>query len=305
MSEAAARPAASPVEELKVTGHLMALDAGLYCIVASRSPAAGGPSGLPAVRITPAPGPIGRPEAVTVRSFRDDGLLSGAGDAALVRITGGPAQVLVTVYQAQGAKDAAPKLQVTRLSDAAAAAPAGAPAGGQVPAPVPAAASPDQPARKAEVLAHVQARGDVAVPLGEWMGEKGSGRWIEGFAIAPDGIAPSDIEYQAVLGKGWLSPWVEGTQFCGSRGMALPVLGLRVRLRNEISKTSALRIEASFIDGSTAGPVADGEVCEGAALAPLEAFRVEVVSRGGAGKAAAGVAADAGSKTARAARRRA
>jgi hypothetical protein len=29
MSEAAARPAASPVEELKVTGHLMALDAGL------------------------------------------------------------------------------------------------------------------------------------------------------------------------------------------------------------------------------------------------------------------------------------
>jgi hypothetical protein len=303
MSEAAARPAASPVEELKVTGHLMALDAGLYCIVASRSPAAGGPSGLPAVRITPAPGPIGRPEAVTVRSFRDDGLLSGAGDAALVRITGGPAQVLVTVYQAQGAKDAAPKLQVTRLSDTAPAGQAGAPA----PAPAPAvAAAPDQPARKAEVLAHVQARGDVAVPLGEWMGEKGSGRWIEGFAIAPEGIAPSDIEYQAVLGKGWLSPWVEGTQFCGSRGMALPVLGLRVRLRNEISKTSALRIEASFIDGTTAGPVADGEVCEGAALAPLEAFRVEVVSRGGAArKPAAETAADAGAKPARAARRRA
>jgi hypothetical protein len=294
MSEAAARPAASPVEELKVTGHLMALDAGLYCIVASRSPAAGGPSGLPAVRITPAPGPIGRPEAVTVRAFRDDGLLSGSGDAALVRITGGPAQVLVTVYQAQGAKDAAPKLQVTRLSDAGAAAPAGA----QAPAAAPEA--PAEAPRKAEILAHVQARGDVAVPLGEWMGEKGSGRWIEGFAIAPEGIAPSDIEYQAVLGKGWLSPWVEGTQFCGSRGMALPVLGLRVRLRNEISKTSALRVEASFIDGSTAGPVADGEVCEGAALAPLEAFRVEVVSRGGAAKAA-----DAASKPARVTRRRA
>jgi hypothetical protein len=277
MSEAAARPAASPVEELKVSGHLMALDAGLYCIVASRSPTAGGPSGLPAVRITPSPGPIGRPEAVTVRTFRDDGLLSGTGDAALVRVLGGPAQLLVTVYQAQGAKDAAPNLQVMRLSDAIApAAPAVAAVATDVaPAPAAPAAAP----RKPEVLAHVQARGDIAVPLGEWMGEKGSGRWIEGFAIAPDGIPPADIEYQAVLGKGWLSPWVEGAQFCGSRGMALPVLGLRVRLRNETSKTHALRIEASFADGSLVGPVSDGEVCESPALAPLEAFRVEVVPR--------------------------
>jgi hypothetical protein len=272
MSEAAAHTAISPVEELKVSGHLMTLDAGLYCIIASRSPTAGGPSGLPAVRITPSPGPIGRPEAVSVRTFREDGLLAGTGDAALVRVLDGTAQILVTVYQAQGAKDAAPNLQVMRLSDAiAAVAPAAA-------AVVPAAASAAAP-RKPEVLAHVQARGDIAVPLGEWMGEKGSGRWIEGFAIAPEGIPPADIEYQAVLGKGWLSPWVEGAQFCGSRGMALPVLGLRVRLRNETSKSHALRIEASFADGSLIGPVGDGEVCESQALAPLEAFRIEVMPR--------------------------
>ena len=278
MSEAVARPAVSPVEELKVTGHLMALDAGLYCIVASRSPTAGGPTGLPAVRITPSPGPIGRPEAVTVRTFRDDGLLSGAGDAALVRVSGGPAQVLVTVYQAQGAQDAAPSLQVMRLSEATAAA---APAAAAAPVPAPAAAPvPPAAPRKPEVLAHVQVRGDIAVPLGEWMGDKGSGRWIEGFAIAPEGIAPGDIEYQAVLGKGWLSPWVEGAQYCGSRGMALPVLGLRVRLRNELAKTRALRVEASFVDGTIAGPVGDGEVCESPALAPLEAFRIEMVPRG-------------------------
>ncbi|MDE2333495.1 MAG: hypothetical protein KGK10_03045, partial [Rhodospirillales bacterium] len=148
--------------------------------------------------------------------------------------------------------------------------PAAAAAPGALPRPAP---------RKPEVLAHVQARGDVTVPLGAWMGEKGSGRWIEGFAIAPEGVAAADIEYQAVLGKGWLSPWVEGAQFCGSRGMALPVLGLRVRLRNEISKTRSLRLEASFVDGSSAGPVGDGEVCESASLAPLEAFRIEMIPR--------------------------
>lgn len=273
MSEAATRPAASPVEELKVSGHLMALDAGLYCIVAQRSAAAGAASGLPAVRISPAPGPAGRPEAVTVRAFRDDGLLGADGDAALVRIEGGAAKVLVTVYQAPGATDAAPRLQVMRLSE-------GAPGAASLVQAAPA----EGPQGKREVLAHVQARGDVAVPLGAWMGEKGSRRWIEGFAIAPDGTPPADIEYQAVLGKGWLSPWVEGGQFCGSRGMALPVLGLRVRLRNELARTSQLRLEASFIDGTSVGPVGDGEVCESPELAALEAFRLELVAREEAGE---------------------
>ena len=51
------------------------------------------------------------------------------------------------------------------------------------------------------------------------------------------GIPADDIEYQAVLGRGWMSPWVEGGQFCGSRGMALPILGLRVRLRGASAAT--------------------------------------------------------------------
>ena len=60
----------------------------------------------------------------------------------------------------------------------------------------------------------------------------------KGFAIAPVADGPAeDIEYQAVLGRGWLSPWVEGGQFCGSRGMALPMLGLRVRLRGAGAET--------------------------------------------------------------------
>ena len=56
---------------------------------------------------------------------------------------------------------------------------------------------------------------------------------------AAKGIAPEDIEYQAVLGRNWLSPWVEGGKFCGSRGMALPLLGLKVRLKGAAAKAEA------------------------------------------------------------------
>jgi len=102
--------------ELKVSGHLMTLESGLFCILQTPSHAADPASGLPGVRISVPPGPSSRREAVSVTSFCPDGWLSGIGDAALVRILGGPAQVLVTVYQAPNATEA-PNLQVMRLLD--------------------------------------------------------------------------------------------------------------------------------------------------------------------------------------------
>lgn len=278
--DAAPRPAgasrtenASPaqqgqVAELRVSGHLMTLDAGLFCVFQ----VAGGPmpdpaSGLPGVRISLPPGLAGRPEAVSISTFREDGWLSGA--AALVRVTDGPAQVLVTVYQSarQGA-DSAPRLQVLRLSadpsDAAAAA-------AQAPAPT---ADPD-------LVAHVQRTGDVGVQFGEWVGTPGSKLWIEGFGLtARDDLSADDIEYQAVLGRGWLSPWVEAGKFCGSRGMALPLLGLKVRLKGEAAKRFDCSYAATFTDGSEVGPVLAGDSCEADSLAALEAFQITLHSKG-------------------------
>ena len=135
------------------------------------------------------------------------------------------------------------------------------------------------------MIAHIQGRGDVGCMLGDWMGEQGSRSWIEGFAVAPtQEVLPADIEYQAVLGRGWLSPWAEGGQFCGSRGMALPVLGLRVRLRGAAAQTHECSYSATFVDGTAIGPVPAGEACEAESLAPLESFQIVIHKRGAAPK---------------------
>ncbi|MFT9387850.1 MAG: hypothetical protein ABF577_12805, partial [Acetobacter sp.] len=139
-------------------------------------------------------------------------------------------------------------------------------------------ASPVPPTVVGEMGAHIQCRGDVHGALGQWMGEPGSRVWVEGFGIVPGGtLGAADIEYQAVLGKGWLSPWMEGGDYCGSRGMALPVLGLAVRLKGDAASRFTCRVSASFTDGTRAGPVDTGVPVAAESLAPLEAFLVEIL----------------------------
>jgi hypothetical protein len=228
---------------------------------------------------------------VEITSFRDDGWLSGFGDAALVRVHQGPAHVLVTVYQDPAHPEQAPNIQVVKLLDrappragAARVAPqaAAAPAQGAAHvAAAPAAAAPPAGPQVMDMVAHIQGLGDVGALIQDRLGEVGSKRWIEGFAIAPThDVAPSDIEYQAVLGRGWLSPWVEGGEFCGSRGMALPVLGLRLRLRGDAARDWECTYSASFTDGTQAGPVAAGAACESESLSPLESFQIHLRRRG-------------------------
>ena len=300
--------ASKGVVELKVSGHLMTFDAGIYCIFnPPGSPAPDAATGLPGVRVSLPPGPASHPEAVTISTFREDGWLGGWNGAALVRVARGPAQVLVTIYQLPNHAGDAPKLQILRLLEghqlpgqaargqARAAAPVeAAPAPAVAAAAVAPAVAQSSPAggtaadtADAEIVAHVQTRGDVAAKLADWVGTPGSKNWIEGFALSPkQTVGPDDIEYQAVLGRGWLSPWAEGGQFCGSRGMSLPILGLRVRLRGEAAENYDCAVAATFVDGTEIGPLDNGEPCQAESLAPLEAFRIELRPRGAAEPAA-------------------
>lgn len=258
------------MQELKVTGHLMALPPGLFCVINEARPHAALHNGLPGVRLS-AP-PLGG-EDVEITGFRADGWLNAEGDAALVRIKNKPSQVLVTIYQLENMPDASPKLKVQQLFEGTPAPHVSAPAPVAPPA---VAASP----KTGDVVAHIQTRGDVGSQFGNWLGEPNSKNWIEGFTItAPEGVAAEDLTYQAVLGRGWLSPWVTAGEYCGSRGMALPLLGLRIRLTGKAAEQYEVSCSAAFIGGAKAGPVGNDETCEAETLAPLEALQVILTPR--------------------------
>jgi len=259
--------AAGRITELRVSANLMTLETGVYCVFPAPGSKAPDPAtGLPGVRITRCPGIAGRPDSVSISTFREDGWLDNT--AALVRVTDGPAQVLVTIYQMAGQPgEHAPRLQVLRL--------AGDPA-----VAGPEAAAPAVPTREPDVMAHIQGTGDVPGQFGEWIGKRASRAWIEGFGISDKGvIAAGDVEYQGVLGRGWLSPWVDNGKFCGSRGMALPLLGLNLRLKGAAAKEYTARYSATFVDGSAVGPVDEGTACEAPGLAALESFLIELVPK--------------------------
>jgi hypothetical protein len=272
-----APPSRGPCEqitELRVTAHLMTLDRGLFCLLRQPTGALEGEnSSLPGVRVSVPPGE--HPDSIAISTFRADGWLGPSDGAALIRVAAGRAQVLVTIYQMPGSRpETAPRIQVLRLSGN----PENAAVSAGAPSMNPTVQAP--PEELPEVVVHVQNTGDVGQHFGTWLGTKGSKQWIEGFGISPpDGLQSEDIEYQAVLGKGWMSPWVAGGKFCGSRGMALPLLGIRVRLSEKASRTHTALYSATFTDGTEIGPVADGEPCESASLAPLETLNISIKRR--------------------------
>ncbi|WEQ55229.1 hypothetical protein LV564_14150 [Komagataeibacter nataicola] len=268
MMQTASEPASmAKPDTVQAKARLMRLEAGLYCLFHAALSAPMSFGKLTGMRVSTPPGSDG----VRVSTFDAQGWIGASAGAALVMVPAGGGAVLVTTYHEHDAPGELPALQIVRLGSPAAARPAASqPARVAQAAPAPAAGS---------MIAHIQHRGDVQADLGAWMGESGSGHWLEGFAIQPaPGVAPADLEYQAILGQDWFSPWVSGGAYCGSRGMALPLLGLRVRLKGAAAQACECQVEASFTDGSRIGPVVDAPVMA-ATQAPLEAFRVVVRPR--------------------------
>jgi hypothetical protein len=180
---------------------------------------------------------------------------------------------LLTVYKLAGAM-APPELRISMIQQAA--------ARGSAPVPEPALTS-----EALKLLAHVERAGDVVVQGGVWVGQPGSRGAIEGFSVlAGGGIDPEDIEYQAILGSDWTTPWYSNGEFCGSRGLSLPLLGVRIRLRGETAKSHALSYWGSFVGVGEVGPIEGGAVCGGSG-APLEALRVVLKRRQAAPSAVA------------------
>jgi hypothetical protein len=272
--------------EVRSSAHLLTFQRGLYCIsVVEAGQNAGTSVFPPSIRVSLPPGFEDRGET-TIGGLSGQDWLVSPGHALLVRVTRPQTRLLITTYlPGTDASARPPKIQIQRLGDVASRVPA-APVPTVQPAP-PLAPVVQATSQEAAVTAHLQRTGDATEALGDWMGTPGDGRWIEGFSVTPpDGLAPADLEYQAVLGRGWLSPWMSGGEFCGSRGMSLPLLGFRVRLRQGSKAPFTCEYEGAFTDGARIGPVRDGGPCEAASLAPLEAFRLSIVPAGEVGASA-------------------
>jgi hypothetical protein len=270
-----------------VASRLIRLDPGLFSLSLMPGPADRA-TGLPAVRLSLPPGPPGRREAVSISAFRSDGWNGMTDEPPLLRVLPGGAEVLVTLYwNVNDGSASPPPLRLTRLNPegvipgsgdtvggAPSGIPSGAPSGGIARETIPGLSGASTPSR-AEVVAHIEGIGDVDSKAGDWVGMRGSGRAIEGFSLTPrQGITPDEFEIRAVLGRDWLSPWLPGGSFCGSRGLALPLRGFCLRLHPAAAARADLACFARFVDGSEVGPVGSDRVIAAPSLAALEAFQV-------------------------------
>jgi hypothetical protein len=60
-----------------------------------------------------------------------------------------------------------------------------------------------------QVTAHVRTRGDMIFTNAPWAGRVAPGLWIESFSVRPlEGFAAKDIEYKALTGSGFETPWL-------------------------------------------------------------------------------------------------
>jgi len=255
-----AAPAKPPAGRLEVSAQLLDFEPGLYSVEVSCPETTRPRDGLvlPCIQLEPVATQTGRAH---VASLTDSALIMPGAHPAYLRVEGTKASVLLTIYKAPGAK-VAPDLRIRLI--------------GRADAPPPAKpAKPILPSLKLTLLAHVEREGDLTAGGGEYVGGPGGGA-IEGFAITPaGGLSPADIEYQAVLGSDWSTPWVAGGGFCGSRGLALPLLGVRIRLVGEAAQTHRCEYWGSFHDKGEVGPLTEGAPCAGDG-AHLEALRVVI-----------------------------
>jgi hypothetical protein len=228
---------------LEVSTQLMALRAGLYAVELAPMRVTRGRGGmvLPCARLDRLP----EAEAeVHVAALSPSRLLEPGQYPTFMAVTG-DASVLLTIYKLAGPSAAPEVLDSLPL----------------------------------KVELHVQRHGDVSAAGGAWaMSPDGQGA-IEGLCVRLEGGLPADgVEYQAILGREWVSPWMTGGEFCGSRGLALPLVGVRIRAAPEFAVGHRVRVWGRFAKAGEAGPFEDGEACA-VADDTLVGLRVVVIAR--------------------------
>ena len=279
------------VEGLSASVQVLPLPVGLYLFsVNAAAPtivAGAGNFALPAIHVGLGPGV--RPEQVEFVSGPgvNGSWLFAQGDMLVVKVTGAGTTLIVSSIRAPGGETLSVKIErLESRVDGEKPQAAARPGQSQVtdaPSRPPDGAPSETDEVPVQISAHIRERGDRRFTGVPWAGRVGPGQWIESFSIQPlNGLGPQDIEYKGLTAQGFETPWITNDQMCGTRGMAVPLVGFAVRLKAG-AQAAAYDCEYGgyFQSGTIAGPFRNGAPCRSSVASdPLEGLQIRIVRRG-------------------------
>lgn len=268
------------------------LQPGLYLFsVRSGAPArTAGPGGLrlPSLQVSPAPGiPADRVQLIPSQNTNSN-WLTATGDLLVAKVHAPAATVVLTSVRAPGSPELAVKVERLTGSSVGAEQPRAATAQA-IAAPVAAAVRSASDGLRLQVGAHVRGRGDMNFVEALWAGRIGKGYWIESFSVSPlETLSRQDVEYKGLTASGFESPWLSDGVPCGTRGMAIPLIGFAVRLKaNAGDGAYDCEYSGYFQSGVVVGPLRNGTPCRSTiANDPLEGLQVRILKKTKSGEAA-------------------
>ena len=94
-------------------------------------------------------------------------------------------------------------------------------------------------------------------------------------------MGTNEIEYKAVTKTGFETSWTGGGEFCGTRGLAVPLVGFAIRGKpGTAADRYNLMYRGQFRSGMIAGPFSNGAACLSSVVGDaLEAIELRIVER--------------------------
>jgi GT2 family glycosyltransferase len=275
---------------------VLPLPPGLYLFsvkAAGPTPArANGELTLPAVNVGLGPGMRSDQVEFIAGPSTHGAWLFAQGDLLVTKVNGTGATLVMTSVRAPGGEVLS--IKVERLDSRADAASADVAKPSTSPAPKRPGNLPKETTRPdvslaindlflpIQIGAHIRSRGDMTFVDVPWAGRVAPGLWIEAFSVRPlKQFGAQDVEYKGLTGSGFETPWTSDEKMCGTKGMAVPLVGFAVRLKTS-SATTRHDCEYSgyFQSGVTVGPLRNGAPCRSTvANDPLEGIQVRLVKR--------------------------
>lgn len=283
-------------EALNASIQILPLQAGLYLFSVKVAPAASAASGIlrvPAIHVGLGPG-VGSGQVEFIAGPSTDGSwLFAREDCLIAKVTGQGATLVLTSVRGPGGEMLS--IAVERLDNRA---DPEAPVGPSRALSVSSDSSAVSESKKSkaavrpngqtdeavplQINTHIRARGDMSFSDGDWAGRVEPGLWIEAFSVVPlERFGSHEIEYKGLTGSGFETPWISAGAMCGTKGMAVPLVGFAIRLRDG-AETGDFDCEYSgyFKSGAMAGPSRNGAPCRSkAANDPLEGIQLRITKR--------------------------